>query len=138
MIDENKRTKIRDYLEKKLGHAIADRRINAIEVNPPYHGQPRRLIEVGKSTKADVVRILGAPTDIIFCNREHDPLRVFAYEYVYKVSKTTGFTIIIVTFLNSDAKRDHVLVFFDENGVVSGVGTSLDAEKASYEFPFGD
>ena len=49
MIDENKRTKIRDYLEKKLGHAIADRRINAIEVNPPYHGQPRRLIEVGKS-----------------------------------------------------------------------------------------
>lgn len=96
------------------------------------------LIEVGKSTKADVVRILGAPTDIIFSNREHDPLRVFAYEYVYKVSKTTGFTIIILTFLNSDTKRDHVLVFFDENGVVSGIGSSLDAEKASYEFPFGD
>jgi outer membrane protein assembly factor BamE (lipoprotein component of BamABCDE complex) len=95
-------------------------------------------IVVGKSTKDDVVRVLGAPTDIIFSNREHDALRVFAYEYTYTVNKTTGFTIIILTFLNSDRKRDHVLVFFDEQGVVTSIGVNLDAEKASYELPFGD
>jgi hypothetical protein len=94
-------------------------------------------IVAGRSTQEDVVRLLGAPTDILFSNREHDPLRVFAYEYAYTVTKNTGFTLILVTFLNSDTKRDHVLVFFDEKGVVSGMGRSLDADRASYKLPFG-
>jgi len=103
----------------------------------PVQADAVRQIVVGKSTMDDVVRILGAPTDIIFSNREHDPLRVFAYEYTYAVTKNTGLTLIIVTFINSDTKRDHVLVFFDERGVVSGVGSSLDSGRASYKLPFG-
>jgi hypothetical protein len=93
---------------------------------------------VGESTKEDVLRILGAPTDIIFSNRQHDPLHVFAYEYTYTVSKSTGFTIILVTFINQDRKRDHVVIFFDDQGIVSAVGTRLEAEDATYKFPFGE
>ena len=95
-------------------------------------------IKVGESTMEDVARILGAPTDIIFSNHLHDPLRVFAYEYNYVVTKRTGFTVILVTFVNSDLKRDHVIVFFDDDGIVSGIGTNLFAEEASYGLPFGD
>jgi len=93
---------------------------------------------VGQSTKEDVARILGAPTDIIFNNKELDPLNVFAYEYIYRLEKTTGFTIIILTLTNSDTKRDHVLVFFDANGIVTGVGARFQAEDAEYDLPFGD
>ncbi|MHC4942530.1 MAG: outer membrane protein assembly factor BamE domain-containing protein [Planctomycetota bacterium] len=103
-------------------------------IDPVKVGQ----IRVGESTKEDVLRILGAPTDIIFSNRQHDPLHVFAYEYTYTVNKSTGFTIILVTFLNSDRKRDHVVIFFDEEGIVSAIGTRFEAEDATYKFPFGD
>jgi outer membrane protein assembly factor BamE (lipoprotein component of BamABCDE complex) len=103
----------------------------------PVQAAAVRKIVIGRSTMDDVVKALGAPTDIIFSNREHDPLRVFAYEYTYTVTKNTGLTLIVVTFINSDTKRDHVLVFFDERGVVSGVGSSLDSDRASYKLPFG-
>ena len=95
-------------------------------------------IMVGESNKEDVARLLGAPTDIIFNNKELDPLNVFAYEYIYKLEKTTGFTIILLTLTNSDTKRDHVLVFFDANGIVTGVGSRFEAEDAEYDLPFGD
>jgi hypothetical protein len=39
---------IKAYLEKFLGHKISNRRIAAIGVNPLYHGQAKRLIEVGR------------------------------------------------------------------------------------------
>ena len=93
-------------------------------------------IEVGVSTIDDVVELLGAPTDILFSSRDHDPLRVFALEYTYEVTKSTGFSIIVLTFLNSDAKRDHVLIFFDDDGRVEAVGSSLNAERARYGLPF--
>jgi len=108
------------------------------KVEAPLDPETLALIQVGESTKEDVARILGAPTDIIFSNREHDPYTTFAYEYTRTLTKTTGLTFILVTFLNSDTKRDHVLVFFDDLGVVSAVGVRLDADKASYGLPFGE
>ncbi len=107
-------------------------------VDRPLDPEAVEQIAVGQSRKEDVVKLLGAPTDIIFSNQAHDPLRVFAYEYTYAVTKTSGLTLIIVTFLNSDTKRDHVLVFFDEDGMVSAVGSRLNAEFAGYGLPFGD
>ena len=111
--------------------------LSRAKVETPIDAEKVATIQIGQSTKEDVVRILGAPTDIIFSNRKLDPLRVFAYEYTYTVSKNTGLTLIVVTFINSDTKRDHLLVFFDERGVVSAIGQSLDADKASYKLPFG-
>jgi len=55
----------------------------------------------------------------------------------YTVNKTSGLTLVVVTFLNSDTKRDHLLVFFDDRGVVSAIGKSLDADRTSYKLPFG-
>ncbi|MBN2489692.1 MAG: hypothetical protein JXQ29_02445 [Planctomycetes bacterium] len=108
------------------------------KVEAPVAAEAIEKIEIGRSTTADVARLLGAPTDIIFSNREHDPLRVFAYEYTHTVTKTTGLTLVVITFLNADTKRDHLLVFFDDRGVVSAIGESLRAGDARYKFPFGD
>ncbi len=47
MIDDKRYLEIKNYLEKTLGHPIKDKKIAAIGVNPLYHGQSRRVIEVG-------------------------------------------------------------------------------------------
>jgi hypothetical protein len=48
-IDEQKYREIKTYLEKTLGYPIRDKKIAALGVNSLYHGQPKRLIEVGKN-----------------------------------------------------------------------------------------
>jgi len=48
-MDEEKREEIRLYLEKTLGHPVRKKHITALGVNPPYHGQGKRLLEVGNS-----------------------------------------------------------------------------------------
>ncbi|MEZ5360173.1 MAG: hypothetical protein R3F48_15255 [Candidatus Zixiibacteriota bacterium] len=47
MLDDQRYREIKEYLEKTLGHPIKDKKIAAIGVNPLYHGQSKRLIEVG-------------------------------------------------------------------------------------------
>lgn len=108
------------------------------KVEAPIDAEKLEQVVVGQSDKEDVVRILGAPTDIIFNNKELDPLNVFAYEYVYNVQKSATLTLLVINFVNNDSKRDHVLVFFDKNGIVTGVGSRFQAEDATYSFPFGD
>lgn len=49
MTDEKRYQEIKEYLEKTLGHPIKEKKIAAIGVNPLYHGQSKRLIEVGHS-----------------------------------------------------------------------------------------
>ena len=48
MISDDEREKIRRYLEGILGHKVLPRKIRAIGINPLYHGQLKRIIEVGK------------------------------------------------------------------------------------------
>ena len=87
--------------------------------------------------KARVQEILGAPQDIIFSHKEHDPIREHAYVYEHVVAKYTGITFLILSFGNADEKKDRVLVFFDDTGNVESIGHALHAADASYGFPFG-
>ena len=47
-LTDEERERIRLYLEKTLGHPVQAKIIKAIVVNPHYHGQPKRKIEVGQ------------------------------------------------------------------------------------------
>lgn len=87
--------------------------------------------------KADVVRILGAPTEIVFSNKAHDPLLEHAYVYEHTSTRYTGIVLALVNFGNMDQKRDRVIVWFDAEGKVESVGASLRAAESSYGFPFG-
>ena len=99
---------------------------------------PEQVAKVQKGmTKEQVTDILGAPTEIIFSNKEHDPLREHAYVFEHYTTQYTGIALAIVNFGNSDEKRDRVVVFFDEAGKVDHLGASLRAAEASYGFPFG-
>jgi len=97
-----------------------------------------RVLELEEGMdKAEVTRLLGAPTEIIFSNREHDPLREHAYVYEYVVTKYTGISFLILNFGNVDQKKDRVVVFLDDEGKVLSVGASLFSHDSSYGFPFG-
>ena len=95
-------------------------------------------IAVGRSTRADVARVLGAPDEIIYSNREHDPLFERAYRYHRKKRKTTYFTLILFSASRSDSNSDNVIVFFDDQGVVEDVGMRLDMNQPRYGVPWGD
>ena len=110
-----------------LGRQQKDHRLNAESVAKIQPGM----------TKAQVTDLLGAPQEIIFSNKEHDPLREHAYVFEHTATLYTAVVFVFVNFGNSDEKRDRVIVFFDENGRVDHVGASLRASEASYGFPFG-
>ena len=93
-------------------------------------------IKVGME-KSQVTDILGAPQDILFSNKDHDPLREHAYIYEHETSHYTGISLAFVNFGNATTNKDRVVVFFDDGGKVIGVGDSLDARRSGFGFPFG-
>ena len=102
----------------------------------PIGAEKVQQVQKGMS-KDQVAEILGAPNEITFSNKEHDPLRVFAYTYEHSVTRHTVVFFAIINFGNSDEKKDRVIVFFDDDERVASVGASLYADEATYGFPFG-
>ena len=100
--------------------------------------EPDKISQVQKGmTKEQVTNILGAPQEIIFSNKEHDPLREHAYIFEYNVQKGTAIVLGLVNFGNLDEKRDRAIVFFGQDDRVINVASSLYGEQAGYGFPFG-
>jgi outer membrane protein assembly factor BamE (lipoprotein component of BamABCDE complex) len=93
-------------------------------------------VVVGRSTRADVGRILGAPDEIIYSNREHDPLFERAFRYHRTKRKSTFFTLIVFSTARADTNSDNVIVFFDDAGVVVDIGTRLDMDAPSFGTPW--
>ncbi len=48
-VADGRQDELRVYLEQLLGQKVGAAYISAIYVNPPYHGQNKRWIEVGKA-----------------------------------------------------------------------------------------
>lgn len=49
MLNDDKLSNIRNYLEKLFGQKIEKKKIKSITVNPLYHGQNKRTIVIGKT-----------------------------------------------------------------------------------------
>ena len=99
---------------------------------------PEKVAQVEKGmNKEQVTNLLGAPQEIIFSNKQLDPLREHAYIYEYKIERATAILFGIVNFGNLDDKRDRVIVFFGDDDKVSNVAKSLYGDRASFGFPFG-
>ena len=92
-------------------------------------------LEIGTSTKADVLRLFGPPTAYSAlppvavasdATRESSPrleepdARVF--EYQYREDRESFFTVILFTRFRREVSTDRLVVFFDERDVVRYVG----------------
>ena len=84
----------------------------------------------GKSTAAQVIEILGAPSEIVKLSNGN------AYIYRRSLSKGTGLWLLIVSFGNYDKHYDQIVIFLDKKNVMTHYGVTLDAYKAAYGLPF--
>jgi outer membrane protein assembly factor BamE (lipoprotein component of BamABCDE complex) len=88
-------------------------------------------IEAGRSTKADVLRDLGPPDRLV---RQYDG-DVFVYAYIRRnvdtleLSEPVFTRLTIFSYTRTQEKSDRMVVLFDRNGIVTGVGFRRGTEQ---------
>jgi len=87
-------------------------------------------IEVGKTTKAEVLTLLGPPKQIIRL------LESEAYMYVASVEKNSGLVLLVLNLSRSDRQYDAVTVIINRQDVVTAVGSRFSADEAEYGPPW--
>jgi hypothetical protein len=88
-------------------------------------------IVLGKTTKSDVLRDVGPPDRLV---RQYDG-DVFVYEYIRRNESTLELEEPVFThatifeYTRVTERSDRMVVFFDRNGIVSGVGFRRGTEQ---------
>ena len=101
-------------------------------VNQPLEPSLFAKLDPGKSTARDVVLLLGAPNEVVQLGGRS------AYRYDFTNLKRSGFTLIVVSFLNEDTRADRAWLFFDAHDVLTHVGTTFEGRHAHYAMPWQD
>ena len=96
--------------------------LSRTQVNGPIDNEAiaTRLVP-GETTAADVVALLGAPNEVVQLGRRS------AYRYQHDQQKSAGIFLLVVVVMNRDTQSDRTWVFFDEDDVLTHVGSTLDA-----------
>jgi outer membrane protein assembly factor BamE (lipoprotein component of BamABCDE complex) len=100
--------------------------------NQPLDANRLAQLTPGTSTAQDVVAVLGAPVDVVQLGKRS------AYLYRFTAVKRAGLWLVVVAFYNVDTRSDRAWVFFDENLVLTHVGTTLEGAKVEYAMPYED
>lgn len=100
--------------------------------NEPLQAKRMDTLAPGKSTATEVANTLGAPNEVVQLGKR------MAWRYDFATAKTAGFSILILTFINEDARDDRAWLFFDENSVLQYAGRTLQADHAEYSMPWQD
>jgi len=98
----------------------------------PWSRELVSKIQPGKTTKAEVLQILGPPKQIIRL------LESEAYMYTHTVEKDTGTFIVVLNLTRTDRQYDAITVIINRQDVVTAVGSRFTAEDAEYGFPWED
>ena len=102
------------------------------KLNAPLSVEGLGALEPGETTAAQVVELLGAPAEVVSLEGRT------AYRYEHVHVKRTGLFLLVVAFYNVDGRSDRSWLFFDEEDVLTHVGTTLGADGARYATPFSD
>ena len=96
----------------------------------PWPPEAVAKIEVGKTTKAQVLQLLGPPKEIIRL------LESEAYMYTHSVEKSTGTFLLLVNLSRNDRQFDAITIVINRQDVVTAVGSRFAAGGAEYGFPW--
>ena len=96
----------------------------------PFDPAALSQVTPGVTTAGDVTRLFGPPGKIIKLSNGN------AYLYERSTEKVTGLWLIVLTFANWDTQYDRIAFFINPQDVVTHVGSSFNAESASYGMPF--
>lgn len=86
----------------------------------------------GTSTADDVLAALGAPMDVVQIGRRS------AWRYDFTETKDTSLFVIVLLLSHSDTVQDRVWVFFDEEGLLTHAGATIEGGDAEYKLPWSD
>lgn len=101
-------------------------------LNEPLDPDALRKLQPGTTTAQQAVEWLGAPTEVVQLGRRS------AYRYDHSVQKEAATWFVIVAMVNTDMRQDRAWLFFDEDKVLTHVGTTLAAHHPQYAFPWED
>jgi len=83
-------------------------------------------------TSAEVVAALGAPTEVVQLGLRS------AYRFDHVRKKRAALYALVVGFFNEDTREDRVWAFFDEEGTLTHVGSTFEADDTQYALPWSD
>jgi outer membrane protein assembly factor BamE (lipoprotein component of BamABCDE complex) len=100
--------------------------------NEPLEAAELQSLRPGTTTAAEVVQLLGAPVDVVQLGRRS------AYRYQFTATKRSVLFLVVLNLYNEDTRADRAWLFFDENQVLTHMGTTLEAEDVEYAMPWED
>ena len=83
-----------------------------------------QLVE-GKSTRADVLDLLGPPSQIIALQDET------VFYYLFEHSHGEGLVLIFYNRVNVDTRYDRAIFFFDDNDVLTESATHIKTQEGA-------
>jgi hypothetical protein len=98
----------------------------------PLPAEAVASLEPGRTTAGQALDLLGAPSEVVQLGRRS------AYRYEFVQAKLSGFTLLVVAFLNTDTHSDRLWLFFDEADLLTHVGASLNGDRAEYAMPWSE
>ncbi|MEM7252729.1 MAG: outer membrane protein assembly factor BamE [Pseudomonadota bacterium] len=87
-------------------------------------------LQPGVTTAKEVVDALGAPTEVVQLGYRS------AYRYDRTVTKDTALFLVLFALRGSDARQDRIWVFFNEDEILTHVGTTFAADRTRYKLPW--
>lgn len=102
------------------------------DINEPLDPEIVRTFVPGKTTAREVTERLGAPTEVVQLGRRT------AYRYDGATTKSTVLFLLLVNFANQDTRSDRVWLFFDDQDVLTHLGSWWGTHRTQYALPWED
>ena len=80
---------------------------------------------LGKSTRADVLDLLGPPSQVVALKDET------VFYYLFEHSQGEGLVLIVYNRVNVDTRYDRAIFFFDDNDVLTESATHIQAQEGA-------
>ena len=96
----------------------------------PFDQNLLKQVVPGQTTSQEITKIFGAPNQVVKLSNGN------AYIYVRTLNKSTGFWVVLFTFIDMDSQQDRIVFFLNNNDVVTHFGNSLNAAEAAHGLPF--
>jgi outer membrane protein assembly factor BamE (lipoprotein component of BamABCDE complex) len=88
-----------------------------VEVN--WQSVVTEKLVIGKTTRAEVLKLLGPPSQVIALDNES------VLYYLFERSEGEGLILIVYNRMRIDTRYDRAIFFFDENDVLTDFSTRL-------------
>ena len=95
--------------------------LSEAQVNRPLNLELVDQIKPHETTAQEVADLLGAPNQVVQLTERS----AWLYEHIH--TKQTALFLLVISVRGIDTQTDRVWVFFDENDVVTQIGSALNA-----------